>query len=82
MPKNNTLNPVKLPMKIGFGKEPYTPIVNNLFSIKVELIDYPTVEELLRYIPNFVGATWAPSAYSGYTRVEKEKFLKLKVLLQ
>lgn len=59
MPVNNNLKPVELPMDVKFGKAPKTNFKNNLNSIKVTMIDYPSITELLTYIPSFVDATWA-----------------------
>lgn len=58
MPKNNNLKPVQLPMEQKWNKVPETEFVNNLDSIKVELIDAPSIEQLMDYIPQFVSATW------------------------
>jgi len=59
MPKNNNLEPVKLPMDIGFGKDPITNFKNNLTSIKIKIIDGPTPESMMAFLPQFLEATWA-----------------------
>lgn len=61
MPKNNNLKPVKLPMKLRFKEEQTTEFKNNLDSIKVTLVDAPTIEQLREYIPGFITATWSDS---------------------
>ena len=76
MPKNNNLEPVKLPMKIKFGKKPKTAFKNNLESIIVKLIDYPSIDRLKSYIPNFVGATWAEYPLEYYNEEEQNKYLQ------
>lgn len=58
MPKNNNLEPVKLPMEQKWNKVPETEFINNLDAIKVELIDAPSIEQLMNYITPFVNATW------------------------
>lgn len=80
MPKNNNLNPVKLPMEIRFGHEPKTDIKVLENSLKVTLVDSPTEESLLQYIPGYVNATWAenPSEYKDYTdRHKYESVIKM-----
>jgi thymidylate synthase (FAD) len=59
MPKNNNLEPAKLPMNQKFGLKPSTAFVNNLDAINVELLSYPSITQLRNYIPGFVKATWA-----------------------
>ena len=79
MPKNNKLEPVKLPMEIKFGKSPKTKFKNNLESIKVELMDEPsveqlkTVDELLNYLPQFADATWATEYNSNDNLSDNDK---------
>lgn len=75
MPKNNNLDPVKLPMVIKFGKKPETEFKNNLRSINIELIDAPTVQQLVNYIPDFVMATWAERPDQNYTIEERVEAL-------
>ena len=45
MPINNDLKPVTLPMDLKFGQEPVTNYINNLESLKIELVDGPTREQ-------------------------------------
>lgn len=59
MPVNNNLKPVKLPMTKRFGEKPITKFENNLMSIKVDLIDAPSIEQLRNYLPMFLTATWS-----------------------
>ena len=59
MPQNPNLKPVELPMKLKFGQEPSTEIVNNLRALKVELIDAPTRSQALNVAWQYVKATWA-----------------------
>lgn len=59
MPKNNNLEPVKLPMAIRFDEKPTTNFKNNLDSIKVELIEAPSMDNLRDYLPQFAHATWS-----------------------
>ena len=59
MPQNPNLKPVELPMKLKFGQEPSTEIVNNLRALKVELVDAPTRSQALNVAWQYVKATWA-----------------------
>ena len=56
--KNNNLEPAKLPMPLRFGEKPTTEFKNNLDSIEVELLQYPTVDQLFNSIIPFTNATW------------------------
>jgi hypothetical protein len=59
MPKNNNLEPVKLPMPIRFGEKPNFEFKNDLENIKVTLVDHTPWENLINYLPGYVNATWA-----------------------
>ena len=61
MPKNNNLEAIKLPMEVKFDQPPKTTFKNNLDSIKVELLEGPTMDQLRSYLPQFILATWAPT---------------------
>ena len=78
MPKNNNLEPVKLPMDLMFGVKPETNFRNNLDAIKVTLVDAPTMEQLREYLPGFVNATWAvnPMSSNALSIKEKDKLIK------
>lgn len=58
MPKNNNLPAIELPMELRFDEIPLTKFKNNLLSLKVELINAPTMDELRSYLPPFITATW------------------------
>lgn len=62
MPKNLSLKPIKLPMKIKFGEKAKTEFKVLEKNIQVELIDGPTNEQLLSWVPQFVNATWNETA--------------------
>lgn len=71
MPKNNNLEPVKLPMEQKWGKKPETEFINNLEAIKVTLVNAPSIGDLMGYLPYFANATWADRPMKGMTEVEK-----------
>lgn len=73
MPKNNNLEPVKLPMAIRFGEKPVTRFKNNLDSINIELMQAPTMDNLRGYLPQFAHATWSETPWSMDNLSLKEK---------
>lgn len=73
MPKNNSLKRVNLPMKMKFNEKQKTKFINNLDAINVELVDYPSVERLMSYLPGFVEATWSESYNSNDKMSRKDK---------
>lgn len=72
MPINNNLEPVELPMPIRFGHKAKTDIKVLEDSLRVKLVDGPTEEQLLNYIPGYVNATWAEDT-TEYERYSLEK---------
>lgn len=73
MPRNNNVEQKGFPMAVRFHEGSKTEFKNNLESIKVSLIQYPTYEELLDYVPGFVDATWNDTPYIATEYSEKEK---------
>lgn len=78
MPMNNNIEPVKLPMSIRFGEKQTTKFKNNLDSIKVTLMQAPTIEDLRKYLPSFANATWSdtPDEYDNLSIEEKDKIIR------
>lgn len=78
MPKNNNLEPVKLPMKLRFGEKPVTKFKNNLDAIKVTLMQAPTMDDLRKYLPAFANATWSdlPDDFDNLDIVEKDNIIR------
>lgn len=78
MPKNNNLEPVKLPMVQRFGEKPITNFKNNLDAIKITLMQAPTMDDLRKYLPQFANATWAelPTDYDNIPIKEKDKIIR------
>ena len=58
MPINNTLEPITLPMDLKFNQVPVTNYINNLESLKIEVIDAPTREQAQRIAWHMTKATW------------------------
>ena len=78
MPKNNNLEPIKLPMEQKFYHIPKTNFKNNLSSISVKLLDAPSMDQLRSYLPQFVLATWAesPDEHDHLPIREKDKVIR------
>ena len=78
MPKNNNLQPVDLPMVKRFGERPKTNFKNNLDSIKVTLLQAPTMDDLRKYLPGFANATWSefPYDYDKLPVRKKDELIK------
>lgn len=78
MPKNNNLEPVKLPMVLRFGERPTTKFKNNLDSIKVTLMQAPSMDDLRKYLHAFANATWSdtPDEYDNLSIEEKDKVIR------
>lgn len=74
MPKNNSLTPVQLPMPIRFNKPAKTGVKVLEDELKVTLVDSPTEEQLLNYIPGYVNATWAEDITERERYSEHKKF--------
>ena len=78
MPKNNILEPVELPMVLRFGEKPKTEFKNNLDSIKVTLMQAPSMDDLRKYLPGFANATWseAPDDYDNLSIEKKDELIR------
>lgn len=59
MPINNKLQPVSLPMDLKFNQDAVTDFINNLESLKIELIDGATQRQAQEIAWNMTKATWA-----------------------
>lgn len=79
--KNNSLEPVKLPMEIRFGVEPKTEFKTLEDSIQITLVDAPTEEQLLSYIPQYVNATWAENPFEYKEYSEEHKMMSIVKML-
>src|SRR5690554_5079889 len=78
MPKNNNLKPKQFPQVIRFDEEPTTEFCNNLASIKVQLLNAPSFEELKEYIPGFVKATWIdhPALLDDMSSLDRDRIVR------
>jgi thymidylate synthase (FAD) len=78
MPKNNNLKPKQFPQVIRFNEEPSTEFCNNLASIKVQLLNAPSLKELKEYLPGFVKATWIdhPALLDDMSSLDRDRIVR------
>lgn len=83
MPVNNNLSPVVPPVNLKFNEEVKTKFINNLDSLKVELIDGPTRETAQKIAWNMTKSTWAdsPDLVDFSNASKKEASLNLQDVL-
>lgn len=76
MPVNNNLPIERLPMEVKFDQNTgKTDIMILEKAVNAKLIQYPTYEQLLSYIPNFCQATWEDNPYKKYSNEKAEEIL-------
>lgn len=76
MPVNNNLPVEKLPMEVKFDQHTgKTDIMILEKAVNAKLIQYPTYEQLLSYIPNFCQATWEDNPFKKYSKEKAEEIL-------
>ncbi len=75
MPLNNYLPDLELPVEFKEGPA-ITDFLKHLESINVTLIDFPTIEQLRSYIPQFCTATWTDSPHNNFFDFERDVIIK------
>jgi thymidylate synthase ThyX len=73
MPTNDRVRDIQLPVSLKRGEYPGTRFKEQLGAIKVRLMQAPTLEELLAYIPEFATATWQDRPYLRSEISDKER---------
>lgn len=63
--KTSNAPKIKPKMDITFEIEPKTEFLNNLDSIKVELLNFPRIEDMNWFVPDFANATWNKHSHSS-----------------
>lgn len=76
MPINESLNDLKLPVRIKKNEPPRTVFKNQLDTIKVQLMYAPSLQDLLSYIPDFATATWQDTPNVNIKNEERNKVLQ------
>jgi thymidylate synthase (FAD) len=76
MPVNENLPDIKLPVQIKNFEVPVTYFFEHLEIISVELLNAPSIEDLLEYIPRWGTATWQDKPHDEYSDEERLQILK------
>jgi thymidylate synthase ThyX len=76
MPINNDLPDLKNPVPNRRHEKPRSEFKNHLDKIEVKLLNSPTVDDLLDYIPRWCLATWSDKPHDAYTTQEKWKVIE------
>lgn len=76
--KNHDTPLTKPKMDISFDIKPHTNFKNNLDSISISLLNYPNIESMKTYVPDFANATWNKFADDSYIAgdYDAEKYVK------
>lgn len=75
MPINNDLPEHPLLVNLKTGEEPVSIYVNALEAVNVRMLDCPTDEDLMKYIPEFASGTWEDEPKTDFTREERVKVI-------
>jgi len=73
MPIDNSLPDHPKLINFKTGEKPNTEYVNGLDSIKVRILNAPTISDLENYIAEFASGTWTDRPGKQFTKEEKEK---------
>ena len=76
MPINNELPEHPLLVNLKIGEEPKTSFLHALDAVNVTMLDCPTNEDLMRYIPEFASGTWEDKPKYDFTDEEREQVIK------
>ncbi len=76
MPINNNLKELPSPVPMKWNEAPKTQYIPNLQGLQVKLLNAPTLEDLLQYIPAWGTATWNDKPHNEFTRKERLTVVK------
>ena len=76
MPINNDLPDIKSPVPDRYSQLPRTNYRRHLQNIKVQLLQSPSKEELLSYIPRWGTATWNDKPHNLFDVEQRESILQ------
>ncbi len=76
MPLNHDLNNLISPVTNRRGEKESTSFIPHLENIQVELLNAPSINDLLSYIPRWGTATWNDTPHNEYSQSEREEVLK------
>ena len=75
MPINNDLPEHPLLVNLKTGEEPSTRFLHALDAVLVTMLDCPSNEDLMNYIPEFASGTWEDSPKFDFTNEERAKVI-------
>jgi thymidylate synthase (FAD) len=75
MPMNNSLQKIKKPVEFKEGPAT-TDFIEQITSIEVKLLNAPSIEDLMSYIPSFSLATWEDKPRNDYTSDERKQSIE------
>ena len=76
MPINDKLPNLENPVTRRTGEQPVTLFHEHLTSINVSLLQSPSLNDLLAYVPRWAGATWSDKPHNQYTPAERYQYVE------
>ncbi len=73
MPVNTFLKDKKFPVEFKYGEPPVTDFYEHLNNIKVTLMDCPSMDQLMHYVPPMALATWEDEPRNDYSQEERKE---------
>ena len=73
MPINNDLEERPLLVNLKLGEKPTTNFVHGLNAVNVRMLDCPSTEDLMSYIPEFASGTWEDKPKTDFTEDERKQ---------
>jgi len=75
MPVNNDLPEHPLLVNLKTGEHPTTTFVHGLEAVNVRMLDCPSNQDLMRYIPEFASGTWEDEPKTEFTETERAQVI-------
>lgn len=76
MPINNDLPKHPLLVNLKTGEEAKPKFVNNLDMVDVRMLQIPSLNDLMSYIPEFASGTWEDNPKNDFSKQEREQVIK------
>lgn len=75
MPVNNDLDKHPLLVNVKTGEKAKPKFVNNLEMVNIKMLNIPSQNDLMSYIPEFSSGTWEDNPKQDFTKEERERVL-------
>ena len=75
MPINNDLEERPLLVNLKLGEKATTKFVHGLEAVNVRMLDCPSDQDLMKYIPEFASGTWEDKPKTDFTDEERAKVI-------